>query len=80
MAQITKEEIGKGGVTMFKLGQMVWCKDKAKVDYYYAWIKPEGATITWQPSVLETYSKPDRWQEYTNIWRKSPKKKSAKVV
>ena len=52
----------------------------AKVDYYYAWIKPEGATITWQPSVLEMYSKADRWQEYTNIWRKSPKKKSAKVV
>ena len=57
----------------------------AKVDYYiiatdYAWIKPEGATITWQPSVLETYSDIDRWQEYASVWCKSPKKKSAKVV
>ena len=52
----------------------------AKVDYYYAWIKPEGATITWQPSVLEMYSKADWRQEYASIWRKSPKKKSAKVV
>ena len=48
----------------------------AKADYYYAWIKPEGATITWQPSVLEMYSDVDRW----HVWRKSPKKKSAKVV
>ena len=24
-----------------------------KLDYYYAWIKPECATITWQPSVLD---------------------------
>ena len=48
----------------------------AKVDYYYAWIKPEGATITWQPSVFETYSKAD-WR---HVWCKSPKKESAKVV
>lgn len=52
----------------------------AKVDYYYAWIKPEGATITWQPSVLEMYSKADWRQEYASVWCKSPKKKSAKVV
>ena len=51
-----------------------------KLDYCYAWNKPEDATITWQPSVLETYSKADQWQEYANIWCKSPKKKSAKVV
>ena len=48
----------------------------AKLDYYYAWIKPECATITWQPSVLEMYSKADRW----HVWRKSSKKKTAKVV
>ena len=52
----------------------------AKVDYYYAWNKPEGATITWQPSVLETYSEADWLQEYASVWCKSPKKKSAKVV
>ena len=52
----------------------------AKVDYYYAWIKPESATITWQPSVIEMYSKADRWQEYASVWCKSPKEKSAKVV
>lgn len=52
----------------------------AKVNYYYVWIKPEGATITWQPFVLETYSKADRWQEYATVWYKSPKKKTAKVV
>lgn len=52
----------------------------AKVDYYYAWIKPEGATITWQPSVLEMYSDVDWRKEYASVWRKSPKKKSAKVV
>lgn len=48
----------------------------AKVNYYYVWITTKGATITWQPSVLETYSDIDRW----HVWFKSPKKKSAKVV
>ena len=52
----------------------------AKIDYYYVWIRPEGATITCKPSALEMYSKADRWQEYASVWRKSPKKKSAKVV
>ncbi len=57
----------------------------AKVNYYiittdYAWIKPKGAITTWQPSVLETHSDIDRWQEYASVWCKSPKKKSAKVV
>lgn len=35
MVQITKEEISKGGVTVFKLGQMVWCKDKTNCDGSY---------------------------------------------
>lgn len=57
----------------------------AKVDYYiiaadYAWIKPEGATITWQPSVLETYSKADRWSAAANVWGRSVKPRTAKVV
>ena len=53
---------------------------RAKLDYYFAWVKPEGTNITWQPSVLEMYSKADWRQEYASIWCKSPKKKSAKVV
>lgn len=57
----------------------------AKLDYYiiatdYAWIKPESATITWQPSALETYAEAYWRQEYASVWCKSPKKKSAKVV
>ena len=57
----------------------------AKLDYYiiatdYAWIKPEGATITWQPSALETYAEAYWRQEYATMWYKSPKKKTAKVV
>ena len=48
----------------------------AKVDYYYAWIKPEGATTTWKPSALETYTEAYR----RHVWYKSPKKKTAKVV
>ena len=35
MVQITKEEISKGGVTVFKLGQMVWCKDKTNCNGSY---------------------------------------------
>lgn len=58
----------------------------AKLDYYiiatdYALIKPEGgATITWQPSALETYAEAYWRQEYASVWCKSPKKKTAKVV
>lgn len=57
----------------------------AKVDYYiiatnYAWIKPEGATITWQPSVLETYSEADSWSAAMNVWGRSVKPRTAKVV
>ena len=37
-----------------------------KLDYCYAWIKPE--------------SEADWLQEYASVWCKSPKKKSAKVV
>lgn len=48
----------------------------AKIDYYYVWIRPEGATITCKPSALETYAEADRW----HVWYKSPKKKTAKVV
>ena len=52
----------------------------AKVDYYYAWIKPEVATKTWKPSALETYAEAYWRQEYATVWYKSPKKKTAKVV
>ena len=57
----------------------------AKLDYYiiatdYTWIKPEGTTITWKPSALETYAEAYWRQEYASVWCKSPKKKSAKVV
>ena len=66
------------------LRKILWMKKRklkmAKLDYYYVWIRPEGGTITWQPSVLEMYSKADRWQEYATVWYKSPKKKTAKVV
>lgn len=57
----------------------------AKVNYYiittdYAWIKPKGATTTWQPSVLETYSDIDRWRAETKVWGRSVKPRTAKVV
>lgn len=52
----------------------------AKVDYYYAWIKPEGATITWQLSVLETYNEADRWNVAMKVWGRSVKPRTAKVV
>ena len=52
----------------------------AKVDYYYVWIKPEGATITWKPSALETHAEAYWRQEYATVLYKSPKKKTAKVV
>lgn len=58
----------------------------AKLDYYiiatdYTWITPEGsATITRQPSALETYAEAYWRQEYASVWCKSPKKKTAKVV
>ena len=52
----------------------------AKVDYYYAWIKPEGATTTWKPSALETHAESYWRQEYATVWYKSPKKKTVRVV
>ena len=56
-----------------------------KVDYYiiatdYAWIKPEYETITWQPSVLEMYSEADWWNTAMNVWGRSVKQRTAKVV
>lgn len=52
----------------------------AKLDYCYAWTKLEGATITWQPSVLETYSEADRWNVAMKVWGRSVKPRTAKVV
>ena len=52
----------------------------AKLDYYYVWIKPEGATTTWKPSALETHAESYWRQEYATVWYKSPKKKTVRVV
>lgn len=66
------------------LRKILWMKKRklkmAKIDYYYVWIRPEGATITCKPSALETYAEAYWRQEYATVWYKSPKKKTAKVV
>lgn len=46
----------------------------------WARIKPEDVIATWTLPVCEMHCEADWWRAATNVWVKSPKKKSAKVV